>query len=370
LERCFTANPVAGLKDIKEVAITTMNVGVLTGGGDCPGLNAVIRAIVYKGINHYKYNIWGIYEGWKGLLNGGRVAPLSIEDVHGILSLGGTILKTSRTNPFKLKDGLQRIMKNIEKYQLDAVIAIGGEDTLGVAAKLCEAGVKVVGIPKTIDNDVAGTDQTFGFDTAVQIATDAIDRVRSTAEAHNRVVLVEVMGRHAGWIALKSGIAGGAHLILVPEYPVDVDQVVSSIVKRHARGEEFSVIVVAEGAKLKDRKGVGKDIAQSLEKDEFGHVRLGGIAYTLSLVIEERTGFECRNVILGHIQRGGTPTASDRVLSTRYGIHAIDLVHRRKFGKMTALHGTKIVAIPLVDAMKSIKTIDEDFYKISEVFFG
>ncbi|MDH4156227.1 MAG: ATP-dependent 6-phosphofructokinase [candidate division Zixibacteria bacterium] len=347
-----------------------MNVGVLTGGGDCPGLNAVIRAITYKGINHYNYNIYGIYEGWKGLLNGGRVAPLTIEDVHEILGRGGTILKTSRTNPFNIKDGLKKVRKNIEKYRFDAVIAVGGEDTLGVAAKLSQAGVHIVGVPKTIDNDVSGTDQTFGFDTAVQIATDAIDRVRSTAEAHNRVVLVEVMGRHAGWIAVKSGIAGGAHMILVPEYPVDIDKVVTSIVKRHARGEEFSVIVVAEGVKLLNEKGRGVAMAQDNKKDAFGHVRLGGIAYALSLAIEERTGFECRNVILGHIQRGGTPTAYDRVLSTRYGIRAIELVHKKQYGKMTALRGNKIVATPLVDAMKNVKTVDKEFYKIAEVFFG
>jgi len=347
-----------------------MNIGVLTGGGDCPGLNAVIRAIVYKGINQYNYNIYGIYEGWKGLLNGGRVAPLEIDDVKEILGRGGTILKTSRTNPFQLKDGLKKVKKNIEKYRFDAIIAIGGEDTLGVAAKLSEGGIKIIGIPKTIYNDVSGTDQTFGFDTAVQIATEAIDRVRSTAEAHNRVVLVEVMGRHAGWIAVKSGIAGGANMILVPEYPVDVDEVVTNIVKRHARGEEFSVIVVAEGAKLKNQTGKGMDFLQTDEKDAFGHVRLGGIAYALALIIEDRTGYECRNVILGHIQRGGTPTAYDRVLSTRYGIHAIDLVHKKKYGMMTALRGNKIIATPLVEAMKTIKTIDKEFYQISEVFFG
>jgi phosphofructokinase-like protein len=347
-----------------------MKVGVLTGGGDCPGLNAVIRAIVYKGITRYGYDVQGIYEGWKGLLNGGRVAPLALEDVSGILATGGTILKTSRTNPFAIRDGLKKVRKNIDKYGFDALIAIGGEDTLGVAAKLSKAGIKIVGVPKTIDNDVAGTDQTFGFDTAVQIATEAIDRVRSTAEAHNRVVLVEVMGRHAGWIAVKSGIAGGANMILVPEYPIDVNKVVTSIVKRHARGEPSSVIVVAEGAKLKNPKGKGVDMTVTEDKDEFGHKRLGGIAMALSLIIEEMTGFECRNVILGHIQRGGTPTATDRVLSTRYGVTAIDLVHKKQFGKMTALRGTKIVAAPLSVATKSPRTIDKEFYQIAEVFFG
>ncbi len=346
-----------------------MNVGVMTGGGDCPGLNAVIRAITYKGIKQYGYNIMGIYEGWRGLLGGGRIAPLGIEDVQGIIDQGGTILKTSRTNPFKHKNGIDLVKKTIKKYKLDVIIAIGGEDTLGVASKLHQEGVKVIGVPKTIDNDVAGTDQTFGFDTAVNIATEAIDRLRSTAEAHNRVFLVEVMGRHAGWIALQSGIAGGAHMILVPEYPIDVDDVVSNIVKRHARGEQSSMIVVAEGARLK--KGDKSNfILQESEKDEFGHVRLGGIAYILAKIIEEKTGFECRNAILGHIQRGGTPTAFDRVLSTRYGIHAIDLVKKGKFGQMVALRGTKIVGTPLVSAMKKIKTIDKEYYKIAEVFFG
>ncbi|UCD64502.1 MAG: 6-phosphofructokinase [Candidatus Zixiibacteriota bacterium] len=347
-----------------------MNIGILTGGGDCPGLNAVIRAIVYKGIRQYKYNIYGIFEGWRGLLEGGPIAPVTLEDVIPIINLGGTILKTSRTNPFKHKKGIERIKKTIEKYRLDAIIAIGGEDTLGVAAKLHKEGIKVVGIPKTIDNDVDGTDQTFGFDTAVNIATEAIDRLRSTAEAHNRVFLVEVMGRHAGWIALHSGIAGGAHMILVPEYPIDVDQVVSRIVKRHARGEEYSMIIVAEGARLKKGSGKSDYILLEPEKDEFGHVRLGGIAYILAKIIEEKTGYECRNAILGHIQRGGTPTAFDRVLSTRYGIHAIDLVHQGKFGKMVALKGTKITGVPLIQAMKRIKTIDKNFYKVAEVFFG
>ncbi|MFQ5452720.1 MAG: 6-phosphofructokinase [Candidatus Zixiibacteriota bacterium] len=347
-----------------------MNIGVLTGGGDCPGLNAVIRAIVYKGIKHYNYNILGIYEGWKGLLDGGRIIPVSLDDVTNILNLGGTILKTSRTNPYKHKGGLQKLKKNIDKYKISVIIAIGGEDTLGVAAKLHEEGIKIIGVPKTIDNDVSGTDQSFGFDTAVNIATEAIDRIRSTAEAHNRVFLIEVMGRHAGWIAVKSGIAGGANMILVPEYPIDVEDVVSNIVKRHARGEQFSLIVVAEGAQLKKRNGESKHIAMESEKDEFGHIRLGGIAYILSKIIEERTGYDCRNVILGHIQRGGTPTAFDRVLSTRYGIHAIDLVNKGEFGEMVALRGTKIGSTPLVEAMKSIKTINNEYYKIAEVFFG
>lgn len=347
-----------------------MNVGVLTGGGDCPGLNAVIRAIVYKGIKNYKYNIYGIYEGWKGLLEGGPIVPLTIDDVVNILDAGGTILKTSRTNPFTHTGGIEKIKKTIERYKLDAIIAIGGEDTLGVAAKLHQEGIKIVGVPKTIDNDVSGTDRTFGFDTAVSCATDAIDRVRSTAEAHNRVVIVEVMGREAGWIALTSGIAGGANMILVPEYPVDIEDVVKQIIVRHTHGEQFSVIVVAEGAKLKRKRADSKLVMLDQGKDEFGHVRLGGIANQLSAIIYEKTGFECRTVILGHIQRGGTPTAFDRVLSTRYGIHAIDLIRRKQYGKMTALRGTKIIGTPLVDAMKTVKTIDKDFYAIAEVFFG
>jgi len=347
-----------------------MNVGILTGGGDCPGLNAVIRAIVYKGLRHYNDNILGIYKGWKGLLDGGKIVPITVEEVTNILNLGGTILKTSRTNPFKHKDGLKIIKKNIKKYKLDAIIAIGGEDTLGVAAKLHKAKVNVIGVPKTIDNDVDGTDQTFGFDTAINIATEAIDRIRSTAESHNRVFIVEVMGRHAGWLAVEAGIAGGADMILVPEYPIDIDEVVTSIVKRHTRGEEFSIIVVAEGAALKKGSKEKTYFTIEAEADEFGHVRLGGIAYTLSKIIHEKTGYDCRNVILGHVQRGGTPTAYDRVLSTRYGVHAIDSVHKNKFGSLIALRGTKIVTTPLVQAMKKIRTIDNEYYKIAEVFFG
>ena len=347
-----------------------MNIGILTGGGDCPGLNAVIRAIVYKGISQYKDTIYGIYEGWKGLLERGRVAPLTIEDVIDILHLGGTILKTSRTNPFKHKDGIATIKKNIEKYKLDAVIVIGGEDTLNVANKLNEEGIRIIGIPKTIDNDVSGTDQTFGFDTAVNIATEAIDRLRSTAESHNRVIVVEVMGRYSGWIAVKAGLASGAHLILVPEFPIDIEEVVSRIVKRHARGEEYSIVVVAEGATIKSKNGKTESVTFDHETDEFGHVRLGGIAHVLSNNIREKTGYDCRTVTLGHIQRGGTPSAFDRVLSTQYGIHAIDLVHKGDFGKMVALRGTKIVSIPLTEAMKEIKTIDSEFYEIAEVFFG
>lgn len=346
-----------------------MNVGILTGGGDCPGLNAVIRAVVYKGINQHGYKFYGILEGWKGLLDAGQIIPLEMSDVTNILALGGTILKTSRTNPFSRRDGLKQIIDNVRRYQLDAIVAIGGEDTLGVASKLHSEGIKVVGIPKTIDNDVDGTDRTFGFDTAVNIATEAIDRVRSTAESHNRVVIVEVMGREAGWIALEAGIAGGANLILVPERPVDVGEVCSKIVKRHSRGEPFSVIVVAEGARLKKKGGDGT-IALDDEKDEFGHIRLGGIAHALSISIHEHTGFDCRPVILGHIQRGGTPSAFDRVLSTRYGIHAVDLIAQQKFGYMAALKGTKIVGIPLEEAMRKIRTIDDEYYDIAEVFFG
>ncbi|HWR82350.1 MAG TPA: ATP-dependent 6-phosphofructokinase [Candidatus Deferrimicrobium sp.] len=354
----------------KENERARMNVGILTGGGDCPGLNAVIRAVVYKGVGHYHDNVYGIYEGWKGLLDGGRVAPLLIEDVVDILNQGGTILKTTRTNPFKHRDGIALIKRNIDKYQLDAVIAVGGEDTLSVAEKLHEEGVKVIGVPKTIDNDVAGTDQTFGFDTAVNIATEAIDRVRSTAESHNRVVIVEVMGRHSGWIAVKAGIAGGANLILVPEFPVDVNDVVSRIVKRHARGEQYSVVVVAEGATLKSESGEAKVITFDHEMDEFGHVRLGGIAHILSTLLREKTAYDCRTVILGHIQRGGIPSAFDRVLATRYGTRAIDLVHQADFGTMVALRGTDIVSTPLTEAMRAIKKIDRELYEIAEVFFG
>lgn len=341
-------------------------VGVLTGGGDCPGLNAVIRAIVRKGITQYDYEMVGVLEGWRGMLDG-LTRPLDLHNVSGILHRGGTILGTSRTNPYKEgDDGGERVEANMQKLGLDALIAIGGDDTLGVANKLTEQGVPVVGVPKTIDNDLDGTDQTFGFDTAINIVMEAIDRLHTTAESHNRVMVVEVMGRHAGWIAVEAGIAGGADIVLIPETPFDLDEVCKTIEKRHSRGKTFSIVVVAEGAKLADDSFV----LQSQEKDAFGHVRLGGIGNLLSDEIEKRTGYESRATILGYIQRGGSPTAFDRVLGTRFGIGAIDLVHKENFGKMVALKGTDIVAIDLREAVSKLRTVDMELYDIAKVFFG
>jgi ATP-dependent phosphofructokinase / diphosphate-dependent phosphofructokinase len=341
-----------------------MKIGVLTGGGDCPGLNAVIRAIVRKGAFHYEDGFVGFMEGWRGLLED-KTMELDLSSVGGILPRGGTILRTSRTNPAKHDGGLQRCIENLKKHACDALIAIGGDDTLSVAQKLFEREVKVVGVPKTIDNDLAGTDFTFGFDTAVNIATEAIDRVHTTAEAHNRVIVVEVMGRAAGWIAAYSGIAGGADVILVPEVPFDIDQVAELIRQRSDRGRYFSIVVVAEGAKFAD--GNEKHCESSLQsgRDEFGHVRLGGIGSTVASEIEKRTGFESRSVVLGHIQRGGSPTAYDRVLATRYGLSAVDMVHRAEFGQMAALRGNKIISIPLTEAIASNRKVSQEILDVA-----
>lgn len=348
-----------------------LKVGILTGGGDCPGLNAVIRAIARKGIIRYGYVIYGIYKGWKGLLEEGLVQPLDLAATSGILHLGGTILKTSRTNPFKVENGEEKIINTLKKHSIEGLIAIGGDDTLSVAAKLHERGVKVVGVPKTIDNDICGTDRTFGFDTALSAATDAIDRLHSTAEAHNRVMVVEVMGRHAGWIALESGIAGGADVILIPERPADLESVCKLLRRRHERGKDFSIVVVAEGTKIKQAKeSSGGFIVQDDSIDEFGNVRLGGIGNYVAGEIEKGLGFESRVVILGHIQRGGSPTAFDRVLATRYGIAAIDLVHKREFGYFVALKGDQIVAVPLSEMAGKTRTVGDELYEIAEVFFG
>jgi len=336
-----------------------MKIGVLTGGGDCPGLNAVIRAVVRKGTFHYEDGFVGFMEGWRGLLED-KTVELDLAAVGGILPRGGTILRTSRTNPAKRDDGLQHCVENLKKHGCDALIAIGGDDTLSVAQKLFFQGVKVVGVPKTIDNDLSGTDFTFGFDTAVNVATSAIDRVHTTAEAHNRVIVVEVMGRDSGWIAAYSGIAGGADVILIPEVPFDIDQVAELIRQRSDRGRYFSIVVVAEGAKFAD--GNEKHCESSLQsgRDEFGHVRLGGIGSTVASEIEKRTGFESRSVVLGHIQRGGSPTAFDRVLATRYGLGAIDMVHRGEFGQMAALRGNKIISIPLLEAIASNRKVSQE----------
>ena len=336
-----------------------MKIGVLTGGGDCPGLNAVIRAIVRKGTFHYQDEFLGFSEGWRGVLED-KTQPLDLHAIAGILPRGGTILRTSRTNPAKHSSGLDTCVENLKKHGIEALIAIGGDDTQSVAQRLHEKGINVVGVPKTIDNDLSGTDFCFGFDTAVNIATEAIDRVHTTAEAHNRVIVVEVMGRDSGWIAAYSGLAGGADVILLPERPFDIDDVSEIIRKRHARGRYFSVVVAAEGAKLATDVDPqhGAPVVTDLSKDEFGHVRLGGIGQVLAREIEKRTGFETRTVVLGHLQRGGSPTAFDRVLATRYGTGAIDMVHNGQFGCMVALHGTAIVAVPLSAAIANTRRVD------------
>jgi 6-phosphofructokinase 1 len=340
-------------------------IGVLTGGGDCPGLNPVIRAVVRKGLLE-GYELVGIKDGWKGLVEN-KTMPLNIDTVSGILPKGGTILGTSRTNPYKKEGDLKKVQENFKIMGLYALVAIGGEDTLGVASKLTGDGIpNIVGVPKTIDNDLSATDYTFGFDTALNIATECIDRLHTTAESHHRVIVAEVMGRHAGWIAIESGIAGGADVILIPEMPIDMEDVCSIIKKRHSRGKTFSIVVVAEGAQFKDT-GM---ILQEQKLDSFGHVRLGGIGEALALEIEKRTGFETRVSVLGHIQRGGTPTAFDRVLGTRLGVKAIELVKNKKFGRMCALQGIKIVDVPLKDAVKELKIIDKELYDVARVFFG
>ena len=345
-----------------------MKIGMLTGGGDCPGLNAVIRAVVRKGVFHHQDEFVGFLEGWRGLMED-KSMPLDLEAVSGILPRGGTILRTSRTNPSKRSDGIDRCIATLQKHQIEALIAIGGDDTLSVAQKLHEKGIKVVGVPKTIDNDLGGTDYTFGFDTACNIVCEAIDRVHTTAEAHNRVMVVEVMGRDAGWIAMYSGIAGGADVILIPERPFDVDKVAESIRQRHERGRYFSIVVVAEGAKFSAETGGGAPILQDMGKDEFGHAKLGGIANILAREIEKRTSYETRAVVLGHIQRGGSPTAFDRVLATRYGLGAIDMVHREEFGSMAALRANKIVSIPLKEAIARNRTVDNETIQMVDGLF-
>ncbi|PIU41284.1 MAG: 6-phosphofructokinase [Candidatus Omnitrophica bacterium CG07_land_8_20_14_0_80_42_15] len=339
-------------------------IGILTGGGDCPGLNPVIRAVVRKGILD-GYEILGIKNGWKGLIEN-DVIPLDMQAVSGILPKGGTILGTSRTNPYKKEGDVKKAIDNYNKNALSALIAIGGEDTLGVARKLIKDGLKIVGVPKTIDNDLSGTDYTFGFDTAVNIATEAIDRLHTTAESHHRIIVAEVMGRHAGWIAVHAGIAGGADIILIPELPIDINEVCGIIKKRHSRGKTFSIVVVAEGAKLKE----GDMVTQDRKTDAFGHVRLGGIGEILSEEIEKRTGYETRVTVFGHIQRGGTPSAFDRVLGTRFGVRAVGLVNEGKFGFMVSLKGNEIVSIPIEEAVKELKTVDMKLYEIAKIFFG
>jgi 6-phosphofructokinase 1 len=342
-----------------------MRLGLLTGGGDCPGLNAVIRAIVRKGVDRYGHAIVGFRDGWRGALEN-DYDELTIESTRGILPRGGTILGSSRTNPLKDPSGAARIKENLATLHLDGLIAVGGEDTLGVAFSLYEDGLPVMGVPKTIDNDIGATDMTFGFDTAVQVATDAIDRLHTTAESHHRILVVEVMGRHAGWIALHAGLAGGADVILIPERPFDIDEACRLLRRRHSRGRYFSIVVVAEGAVPRDG-GIDRLGGAT---DEFGHVRLGGIGQRLEREIEERTGFETRATVLGHIQRGGTPTAFDRVLATRLGIAAVDAATEHRWGMMPALRSMRIELAPLADAVAELRTVPVEDYEVAEAFFG
>jgi 6-phosphofructokinase 1 len=343
-----------------------MRVGVLTGGGDCPGLNAVIRAVVRRGEGGFDDEFVGFLDGWRGVVED-RTMRLDVERCRGILPRGGTILGTSRTNPYKVDGGVTKALDTLRSQRVDALVVIGGEDTLGVANRLAAEGVSVVGVPKTIDNDLSATEVTFGFHTAVQIATEAIDRLHTTAESHDRVIVCEVMGRHAGWIATYAGIAGGAAEILVPEEPFDIDEVCRNLKARHAKGRFASIVVVAEGALPAE----GTMTLASREVDQFGHVRLGGISSVLATEIEERTGFETRVTMLGHVQRGGTPTAFDRVLATRFGIAAIEAVHDRAFGQMVALQANRVVRVPLTSAVAELKTVDPHLlHGVAEVFFG
>ena len=346
------------------VAPTIRTIGVLTGGGDCPGLNPVIRAVTRRAILA-GMDVVGIKNGWHGLVVKETIA-LDVRSVSGILHRGGTILGTSRTNPYQRPEDAQNIVANYRALGLDALVAIGGEDTLGVAVKLMAEGLKIVGVPKTIDNDLSNTDYTFGFDTAVNIAMEAIDRLHTTAESHHRIMVIEVMGRHAGWIAACAGIAGGADIILIPEEPIDIDAVCALIQQRHARGKDFSIVVASEGAQFKN----GTLVAREDKKDAFGHVRLGGIGQVLGNLIEEKTGFETRVTVLGHIQRGGSPTAFDRILGTRFGVRAVELAINGEFGNMVSLQGNKIVTVPLDQRTLTMKTVDPELYNMAKLFFG
>jgi len=346
-----------------------MRVAVLTGGGDCPGLNAVIRAVTRRTLDRGG-EVMGVRGGWSGLIEG-ELVQLGYREISGILPRGGTIIGTTRTNPYKLEGGVERVLATFARERLDALVAIGGEDTLGVAARLyAKHAFPVVGVPKTIDNDLSGTDYTFGFDTAVSIATEAIDRLHTTAESHNRVMVVEVMGRHTGWIAVMSGIAGGADVVLIPEQPMTVEACCEELRSRHERGKDFSIVVVSEGYELTYASGESQRVTQEAALDAFGHVRLGGVGEILAREIEARTGFEARVTVLGHVQRGGTPTARDRVLATRYGLEAADLVAEGRFGMMAALHGDAIVAVPLAEAVAALKTVPPKWYEVAKAFFG
>ncbi len=342
-------------------------IGILTGGGDCPGLNAVIRAVVKRARNTYSMEVLGIREGWKGLVSG-SVEPLTDYSVAGILHRGGTLLGTSRTNPYKSQESLQQLLENLKRFGIEALIAIGGEDTLGVAQKLHqEHGIKVVGVPKTIDNDLPGTDFTFGFDTAVHIAMEAVDRLHTTAESHYRIMVVEVMGRDTGWIATYAGLAGGADCILIPEKPISMEETARIIKNRHERGRKFSIVVVAEGYVP---QGLDIKYEKDTLTDDFGHIRLGGIGNIVGSKLEELTGIDTRVTILGHVQRGGTPTSHDRVLATRFGVAAADLINSKEFGTMAALVGNKIVPVSLDVLKEGTKYVDMKIYDIAQVFFG
>jgi 6-phosphofructokinase 1 len=345
-----------------------MKVAVLTGGGDCPGLNAVIRAIVRRASEH-GFEMMGLRDGWKGLLEDNHFR-LTRETTSGILHRGGTILGTSRVNPFKVENGLEKVKRSIERNGIHAVIAIGGEGTLSASARMAQEGLRIVGVPKTIDNDLNATDFTFGFDTAVWIATEAIDRLHSTAESHKRVIVCEVMGRHVGWIATYAGIAGGADVILVPEVPADLEKVAQHIQRRHAGGRTFSIVVVAEGTRIKTSPDQSEQLVTSGALDEAGRPRLGGVGNIVAAEIERRTGFETRVSVLGHIQRGGAPTAHDRVLATRFGVHACDMVAKGEFGKMAALRGNDIISVDLADATRELKRVPREFFEVAQVFFG
>jgi 6-phosphofructokinase 1 len=342
-----------------------MRIGLLNGGGDCPGLNAVTRAVVRKGEGVLGHQIVGFRHGWRGLI-AGEAVELTTDSTRGLLYRGGTVLGTSRTNPYKQEGDVEAVRDTLAREHVDVLIAVGGEDTLGVAHRLSGDGVACVGVPKTIDNDLGATDYTFGFDTAVQIATEAIDRLHTTAESHDRVIVVEVMGRHAGWIALHSGLAGGADAILIPEVPFDVEELAAQLQHRHARGANSSIVVVAEGATPQE----GTMATQDAELDEFGHVRLGGIAARLAPEVKTRTGFDTRVVVLGHLLRGGTPTAYDRILATRLGLAAVDAAHEGVADVMVALRGTDIVRVPLAEALDTLKTVPTERLAEAEVFFG
>ena len=339
-------------------------IGILTGGGDCPGLNAVIRGVVRKGTT-LGYEIVGIKDGWKGLRDS-ETMELNIEATSGILAKGGTILGTSRLNPYKNPEDLKKVMNNFKEFKLDALIACGGEDTLGVASKLHKEGLNVVGVPKTIDNDLSATDYTFGFNSAINVAMEAIDRLQTTAESHHRVIVAEIMGRHAGWIALEAGMAGGADIILIPEILIDIDEVCRILKEKRKGGKNFGIVAAAEGARFKDEE----EMLKTQEKDSFGHVMLGGIGKTLADRIEEMTGFETRYTVFGHIQRGGSPTAFDRILGTRFGVHAVKLIEEGKFGRMTSLRGTNIEDVTLEEAVGKLKTVDLELYETAKLFFG